>query len=193
MQKLILMAATVLTLSRASAQTPVIEKLTVEPNHSTIGFIVPIGGGMTQVTGKFLDYDLKFNYVDNDLRKSDVTFIIKVTSINTDNKDRDDHLRTADFFDVEKFPLITFKSSRIWGHGRKFKMEGMLSIHGVEKKVTIPLELLSADKPVAVQIRWKINRKEFNIGNNFKHTVMSNFLPDDIDVSINLWTKHDKR
>ena len=183
---------TLLAIATAFAQET--EKLTAEPNHSTIGFAVPIGGGLTRVTGKFTDFDLNFDYVEKKLTRSKVVFAIKTASITTDIKDRDDHLRTADFFDAEKFPEITFRSTNITQSGDKFTMEGTLQMHGVEKNVAIPVQITGEIKnTVGIQIRWHLNRKDYGIGNNFKHTTMENFLSDDIDIEINLWTKVDKR
>lgn len=170
------------------------EKLTVEPNHASIGFSIPIAGGMTRVTGKFTDFDLKFNYPEKDLRRSTIVFTIKAASLTTALKERDDHLRTADFFDVEKFPEIIFKSDLITGSGKKFDIGGILSMHGVDKHVTLPVEIVYEDKSIlGIQIRWHLNRKEYGIGNNFKHTVVENFLNDEVDIEINFNTKRDKR
>ncbi|MEJ0033436.1 MAG: YceI family protein [Bacteroidota bacterium] len=173
------------------------QKLTVEPNHSTIGFSVTIAGGMTVVTGKFITYDLKLDLVDNDLTKSNVQFVIRAESVTTDLKDRDDHLRAEDFFYVEKYPEIVFTSTKIFAQEKdKVTVEGDLTIRGVTKHVLLPFEITaySPEKGlVALKLRSKLNRKEFGVGNNFKHTLIENFLADDINLEINLWTKKDKR
>jgi polyisoprenoid-binding protein YceI len=172
-----------------------IEKLTVEPNHSTIGFSISIGGGLTRVTGKFLDYDMKFSYADKDLTRSQVVFIIKASSIDTGNEERDDHLRNEEFFDVTKYPEIIFRSTRIKKKGKNFLLEGQLEMHGVTKTLALPLKRIANTETglQAFEIRFPINRKEYGVGNSFKHTIMENFLPDEIDMEINLWTKKDKR
>lgn len=168
--------------------------LTVEPNHSTIGFSIGIAGGITRVTGKFMAFDLRLKYANDDLTQSSVFFTIQTSSINTGIPDRDDHLRTADFFDVESFPEITFQSSSIEKKESGFEAKGVLSMHGIEKTVAIPFELLHKEKTqLGIQIRWQLNRLDFGVGKDFKHTAIENFLAENIDVEINFWTKRDKR
>jgi polyisoprenoid-binding protein YceI len=190
----ILLLITTLITTLGSGQT---QKLTVEPAHSTIGFSVGIAGGMTVVTGKFTEYDLKLDLVDNDLTKSVIRFVIRAASVTTDLKDRDDHLRGEDFFFVERYPEIVFSSTKISMHEKeKGIVEGDLTMRGVTKHVAFPFGItgyLPEKGLLAFKLRSKLNRKEFGVGNNFKHTLIENFLADDIDLEINLWTKRDKR
>lgn len=169
--------------------------LTVEPNHSTIGFRVPISGGVTLVTGKFTDFDLELELVNEDWTRSKASFTIQATSINTGISDRDQHLRSADFFDVEEYPTITFNSRSITRiDDAHYEAKGTFSMHGVSKEVTLPFEIMGYDgKSVGVQIRTKLNRLDYGVGSNFKHTTTPNFLAKEIDVEINFWTKRDKR
>ena len=90
----------------------------IDNNHSTVGFSVPILGGLSQVKGKFTDFTITLNNDEKDITKSSVTVVIKATSVDTGIEGRDRHLRNADFFDVEKFPEITFKSERIEKKGK---------------------------------------------------------------------------
>jgi len=190
--KVILPAAFSMVIGIALGQTKT--RLTTESNHSTIGFSIPISGGITRVTGKFMDFDLKLDYVDNDLTQSSAIFVIQVASINTGISERDDHLKTADFFDAETFPEISFQSTGITKVGDGYAMEGNLSMHGVTKTAIIPFAVLHQENnQLGIQIRWKLNRIEFGVGENFSHTSMENFLGEEIDVEINFWTKRDKR
>jgi polyisoprenoid-binding protein YceI len=84
----------------------------IDTNHSTVGFSIPIMGGLSKVNGKFTDFTVILTNDEKDITKSSVSVIIKATSINTGIPARDNHLRTADFFDVEKYPEITFRSKR---------------------------------------------------------------------------------
>lgn len=118
-------------------------KLTVEPNHSTIQFSIPISGGITMVTGKFTDYSIDLNLVDNDLTKSNFSATIKATSINTGIPERDNHLRTKDFFEVEIHPEITFTSDSIVKNNNAFIAHGTFTIHGISKTIALPLSQLS--------------------------------------------------
>jgi polyisoprenoid-binding protein YceI len=115
----IIVAVATLTASFASVPARSQEKTALPPlmkvdrNHSTIGFAVPILGGLSRVTGKFTDFDLAVVYDETDITKSSVNATIRVTSIDTGVADRDKDLRSAGFFDVDKYPTITFVSHTI--------------------------------------------------------------------------------
>ena len=172
-----------------------VRHLTVEPNHSTIGFEVLIAGGATKVTGKFMDFDLQLQYVDNDWTKSLATFTIETKSINTGIDGRDEHLRSADFFHVDTFPKITFISVRIEKKDdQKFIAYGNFTMHGITKEMAIPFEVTYEEgNTIGIQIETIVNRIDHMIGHEFVHTAMDNFLSEDIPVKINFWTKKDKR
>lgn len=178
--------------SLLSAQT---QYLTVEPNHSTIGFRIPISSGITLVTGKFMDFDLSLTLVDGDWTKSSAQFTIQATSINTGISDRDEHLRSADFFEVEKYPTITFVSEKIVAiDDTHFEAQGTFDMHGISHVVTLPFEVLGQEgNSIGIQIRSTLNRLDYGVGSNFKHTNMPNFLAKEVEVEINFWTKRDKR
>lgn len=169
--------------------------LTVEPNHSTIGFRVPISDGITLVTGKFTDFDLELQFIEEDWTQSTASFTIQAKSINTGIADRDEHLRSADFFDTEKYPTITFVSKEIQQiDDAHFEALGTFTMHGISQDIRLPFEVLGQDgNTIGVQIRTKINRMDYGVGANFKHTSMPNFLAKEIEVEINFWTKKDKR
>lgn len=190
----ILLLALVLTsaFSLLSAQT---QHLTVEPNHSTIGFRIPISNGITLVTGKFMDFDLSLTLIDGDWAKSSAQFTIQATSINTGIDDRDEHLRSADFFEVEKYPTITFVSEKIVAlDDTHFEVQGTFDMHGVSQVVTLPFEVLGQEgNSIGIQIRSTLNRLDYGVGSNFKHTSLPNFLGKEVEVEINFWTKRDKR
>ena len=128
----------------AASTAPAGEKIyPLDTNHSTIGFAAPILG-MSEVTGKFTDFTGRIVVPDEtDLTKANVEVVIKTASINSGIADRDKHLRTADFFDAEKYPEITFKSSAIFpkadGH---YTVSGDLTIREVTRPVSFDVELL---------------------------------------------------
>lgn len=168
-------------------------KLNIEPNHSTIGFKVPIAGGITKVRGKFTDFQLYMDYVDEDLTRSKARFVIQAKSIDTGIEDRDNHLRSKDFFDVAQYPEVTFESSSIKKSGEGYTMEGTLTMHGVSRQVSIPFRVNKLSKSqVAVSIEWKLNRKDYGVGVGFKHTSIKNFISDEIGVEIDFWTRKAK-
>jgi len=105
--------------------------------HSSIGFGVK-HMLIANVTGNFNDYDGKVMFDGQNLETGMVELTINVLSINTNNSKRDDHLRSSDFFDMEKFPTITFKSTKIIkGEGNNFKLTGDLTMKGITKPVTL--------------------------------------------------------
>ena len=169
--------------------------LTVESNHSTVQFVVPISNGITRITGKFNDYTIDIAYNDSDFTKSKISTIIKAESIDTGIDARDDHLRTADFFDVEKYPEITFTSKEIIKKGESFLVKGLFSMHGVSKSIEFPLIITGkdGDNTIGFSTRLTLNRFDYGVGAGFKHSSMENFLSEDIHVEIDFWTKKKKK
>ena len=121
----------------AIAQVAASKGYPIDNAHSTVGFSVPILGGLSQVKGKFTDFNITLNHDEKDITKSSVNVVIKATSVDTGIERRDNHLRTADFFDVEKFPEITFKSERVEKKGKQFIAYGPLTMHGVTKEIAL--------------------------------------------------------
>jgi len=109
--------------------------------HSSVTFSVK--HFFTPTPGKFDDFDIKINFDPNDLENSSIDVVIQVASINTGNDKRDGHLKTADFFDAEKYPTIIFKSNKIMAKGdNKFVAQGKLKIKETEKDIELPFTLL---------------------------------------------------
>lgn len=169
--------------------------LTLEPNHSTLGFEVSIAGGATKVTGKFMESDLKLTYIDGDWAKSIIHLSINAASINTGIPDRDKHLQTVDFFEVEKYPTITFVSKTIEKiDSTHFKTNGVFTMHGISKEMSIPFEVTYEDgNTIGIHLETIVNRIIHGVGIDFKHTVIENFVSDDILVKFDFWTKRDKK
>src|SRR6185295_14055473 len=166
----------------------------IDNNHSTIGFSVPILGGLSQVKGKFTDFAITLNHDEKDVTKSSVSVVIKATSVNTGIDRRDAHLRTADFFDVEKFPEITFKSERIEKKGKQFIAHGPLTMHGVTKEIALPFTVTGTFKnpttnkfSVGYSATMVLNRRDFGI--NYSHRDIPTFVGDNITVEIELVTR----
>jgi len=94
---------------------------------------------VTKVRGRFTDFEGAIEYNDAAPEASTVNFSAKTASIDTAEADRDKHLRSADFFDVEKYPELTFRSKKISKRGDGYDVTGDLTIHGVTKEVTLPV------------------------------------------------------
>jgi len=146
------------------------KKWTIDPTHSEIGFKVK-HMMFTNVKGFFNDYtaDITFN---DDLKEADLQFEAKINSIFTNNADRDNHLKSADFFDADQFPSLKFKSTQISGNGDDYEIKGDLTIKGITRPVTLKGEfsgLMSdpwGNTKVGLNLAGKINRKDFGLTYN---------------------------
>ncbi|MEO5859415.1 MAG: YceI family protein [Pyrinomonadaceae bacterium] len=137
--------------------------------HSFIGFKAR-HMGLIDVPGYFRDFTGTVNYDAADPARSTVEFTAKVTSVDTGVAGRDRHLRTADFFDVEKFPDLTFKSTKVEKKGKGWIVNGDLSMRGVTKPVSIPFEITGflpggerAGAKIGISGETLINRRDFGV------------------------------
>ena len=137
-----------------------------DPSGSTIGFSVHQFLGTT--LGKFTNFSGRIEIDREHPENSSVTAQIQVRSIDTRIKKRDDHLRSAEFFNVEKFPNMTFKSRSVKRTGpQSGDILGDLTMHGVTKPITLHVKMLSSIDETK-RTRWSvttepINRREFNL------------------------------
>jgi polyisoprenoid-binding protein YceI len=164
----------------------------IDNNHSTVGFSVPILGGLSQVTGKFSNFDINLQADEKDITRSTVRAVIKTASIDTGIDARDNHLRTGDFFDAEKFPEIIFQSTSVKKRGKGFVAIGDLTMHGVTKPVELPFTITGTVKKdgmttVGYRAHLTLNRRDYGI--NYTNKTTPNFIGDMIDVDIELITK----
>jgi len=134
---------------------------------STIGFTVHQYLGTTH--GKFTRFDGRIDLAREHAEKSSVAARIDVRSIDTGIKKRDDHLRSPEFFNVAKFPEITFKSHSVKQTGQQSgDILGDLTMHGVTRPITLHVKLVSPVSSDTKQTRWAvttepIKRREFNL------------------------------
>lgn len=143
---------------------------TIDPDHSNVGFKVR-HLMVSNVKGNFDKHTGTVEIDDKEITKSKVEVTIDTNSINTNVKKRDEHLRSADFFDVAKFPTMTFVSKKVAKAGNdKLKVTGDLTLHGVTKQVVLDVEGPSKEsKDPWGNIRkgatatTKINRKDFGL------------------------------
>lgn len=117
---------------------------TIDPAHSRIGFTVR-HAMVTNVRGEFTEYEGKLHLDGADPAKSSAELVIKVASINTSQAQRDEHLRTGDFFAAETYPEITFRSTSAEEVGDDtYRLHGDLTIKDVTRPVTLDLEFTGA-------------------------------------------------
>lgn len=161
---LFILALTFISLS-ALAQT----QWKVDPYHSSLNFEIS-HSGISIVNGKFLEYSGNLTTNGDELNEAEFDFTVKTNSINTDITNRDNHLRSADFFDVENFPEMNFKSTKILATGKPnhYLLYGDLTIKDVTKEVVFDLYyggIAASDQAEKLGIRAEttINRFDYNI------------------------------
>jgi len=178
----------ILTLAAVSmsADTYVVDKA-----HSDAGF--KVRHLLSRVSGRFTDFDGSIAVDQKNPLKSSVQFSINTNSISTDNPDRDKHLRSADFFDVEKFPTITFKSTRMRAHGKNhYDVTGLLNMHGVSKEITIPVTIEGfardpwGNQKAGFTTTATLNRKDFGLNWNKALDNGGMLVGDDVEVAVNI-------
>lgn len=147
-------------------------KWVFDPAHSEINFRVK-HLMITNVKGDFKTFDISVITDGDDFTNADITVNIDPSSINTGNNDRDNHLRSADFFDVENFKTMTFKSKKMEKtDDDEFKLTGDLTIKGISKEVKLNVEFggLVTDpwgqKKAGFSLEGKINRKDWGLNWN---------------------------
>jgi polyisoprenoid-binding protein YceI len=166
MKKFSLVVPVLLVIS-AAAQT---ETWQIDPNHSAAHFSVR-HFGISTVRGAFQKMSGTLQYDPADVTKSSVDVTIEAGSVDTRVEARDRDLRSPNFFDVEKFPTITFKSKRVEEAGKgKLKVIGDLTIHGVAKPVTLdvegpngPIKDPRGNQHMGITGTTQINRKDFGV------------------------------
>lgn len=143
---------------------------TVDKNHSKLGFTVT-HLAISEVEGWFKSFDAKITTTGDDFSNAVVEMTADVNSVNTENEQRDNHLRSVTFFDVANFPTMTFKSKTFTKvSDTNYKVTGDLTMHGVTK--TISLDVLcrtgknpQTQKPIAgFKITGTLKRSDFGVG-----------------------------
>jgi polyisoprenoid-binding protein YceI len=168
MKRLLVSVATVIALALpalASATT-----WNIDPDHSNVGFKVR-HLMVSNVKGSFEKHTGVVTINDKDITKSRVDVSIDTASVNTNVAKRDEHLRSSDFFDVAKYPTMTFVSKKVAKAGKgKLKVTGDLTLHGVTKEVVLDVDALSKESKdpwgntrSGTVATTKINRKDFGL------------------------------
>jgi len=143
-------------------------KWTIDAGHSGIHFSVR-HLVIAKVRGKFTKFRGTIELEEADLTRSQIDVSIDVASVNTSEDTRDGHLRSGDFFDAEKFPTATFKSTSITKNGDAYLVKGDLSVHGVTKEVELDATFEGkgkdprGDERAAFQAKTSINREDWGM------------------------------
>ncbi|MDQ3805028.1 MAG: YceI family protein [Acidobacteriota bacterium] len=193
MRRTNLIAAALAVALAALPARPAVTKYEADTAHSNVGFSIPILGGLSHVRGKFNEFSVSITYDDRDVTKSSVSASIKAASIDTGIEKRDAHLRNADFFDVEKFPEITFQSKRIERKGDQLVAHGTFTMRGVSKEIALPFTINGVRKAadgktaLGVTARTTVNRKDYGI--SFARPDNPDFLGDAVEIELNVVTR----
>ena len=170
MNKLISQCVAILSIFAAlQVQATTIEagEYQIDPTHSKVGFdidhlvISSVEGRFTQFDGKIL--------IAPQLAQSKAEVSVEVASIDTEVKDRDDHLRSADFFDAKKYPKMLFKVKKVTGSLPNLTLVGDLTLHGITKEVSLETKYLGKVKDpwgnemIAFVSKANISRKAFGL------------------------------
>ncbi len=189
MKRSVLVAlAVLLSAAPALAQT-----WQIDPAHSRAQFTAR-HFGISNVRGDFSNIKGTVDFDGKDVTKAKVRATIDVNTVTTHVKQRDDHLKTADFFDVAKHPTMTFESTAITPAGAgKYKMTGNLTLRGVTKPVTFDLDAPSAvikdpqgASRVGAAAVATINRKDFGVAYDGKLPNGTSSVSDDIRIQLDV-------
>lgn len=166
-------------------------KWAIDPTHSEIGFKVK-HMMFTNVSGKFTTYDATITTEDDDFTKSSIEFSADIASIDTNNTDRDTHLKSADFFDADSYPKLTFVSSSLVKMGNDYELTGELTLHGVTKTIKLETEVSGLLKDpwgntkVALNINGNINRKNWGLTWNAALETGGVLVSEEVKLNIEL-------
>lgn len=167
---------------------------TIDQAHSNVSF--KVRHLVSKTAGQFNDFNGTIVADFANLDASSVAFTIQAASIDTANEDRDKHLRSEDFFDVETYPEITFVSRKITKSGDDtFAVTGTLTMHGVAKTVTLPVTFLGegpspwGGRVAGWEIQTTLDRKDYGIVWNKALDTGGMILGDEVEITINLETK----
>jgi polyisoprenoid-binding protein YceI len=143
----------------AKAPTPT-ASLAINPSNSKVEFV---GAKVTAShDGGFTDFSGKVDLADP-LEQSLIEITIQTASLYADKEKLTKHLKSPDFFDVEKFPTATFRSTEIKKDGPQHTITGDLTLHGVTKRISFPATIRATDSRVDANAEFSINRKDFEI------------------------------
>ena len=164
---------------------------TIDKNHTRVAFTVK-HMVINKVTGIFRDFSGTIEYDPKDVTKSAINGTIKVASVDTNNENRDNDLRTGEgFFEAEKYPEITFQSKSIEKKGDGYVVHGSFTMHGVTKDVAFnatlagPIKDMNGNSRLGVEVTGTVNRQDYGITWNHKLDSGGLVVSDDVQILIN--------
>jgi polyisoprenoid-binding protein YceI len=180
----------VVLLAAASSAVSAPETFTFDKNHSLFGF--RIRHFVSTVEGRFKEFDGAVTLDRQNPAASKVELTLQAASIDTANENRDKDLRSANFFEAEKYPTITFKSTKVEPKGAdSYEVTGDLVMHGVSKPVKLTVKSggfikVGKMEKAGFEVSGKLNRKDFGIVWNRALEGGGEMLSDDVDINIQI-------
>lgn len=163
---------------------------TLDKAHSEVEFSIR-HMMISRVKGGFRDFDAEIEADPTDLTSAKIQFTIDIASIDTANEDRDNHLRSADFFEVEKYPKLTFTSSDIKKQGNDYAVTGDVSLHGVTKSETfivtsggVVKDPMSGAQKAGFSVTGTIKRSDYGLTWNAPLETGGVLVSDDVKISM---------
>jgi len=163
----------------------------IDKTHSEAAF--QVRHLISKVRGRFADFDGAIQFDEDQPARSSVTFTIQAASIDTSTPDRDAHLRSEDFFAVEKYPTLTFVSTSVTPKGAEaFEVAGNLTMRGVTKAIVIPVSYLGkatdpwGNQKVAFEGEITLNRKDYGLNWNAAIEAGGFLVGDEVKVSLSI-------
>lgn len=191
----VIMAAVLLAFSAGKSEAA---RFMIDPAHSSIEFKIR-HLMIAKVSGKFDRFSGEFHYDAKDSKGWSAMSTIEAASVNTGIADRDNHLRNADFFDVSKYPALTFKSTGVTDVKEgSAKLNGLLTIRGVEKPVVLDLEIGGTavdpwgNTKAGFTATGKINRKDFGMTWNKALDNGGLALGEEVEITLQIEGTQDK-
>ena len=163
----------------------------IDPTHTTIGFSVR-HAMIAKVRGRFTDFGGTFTLDGANPANSSAELTVQMTSVDTQNDDRDNHLRSAEFFDVETFPTMTFISTGVAAKGSDFVVTGDLTVHGVTKSIPVEFELVGISQDpwgntrIGFEGEAEINRRDFGLEWNVALDTGGVLVSENIKISLDV-------
>lgn len=161
----------------------------IDPAHSQVGFSVR--HFVSNVPGRFTDFAGTMQYDPQNPQNSSVQVTVQAKSINTDNAKRDEHLRSEDFFDVAKYPTLSFKSRSVRQTGpTRLVVVGDFTMRGVTKQLTVPVTIAGPmntgkGSTIGAEAELTVNRKDYGINWNRALDDGGAVLGDDVTIRLN--------
>jgi polyisoprenoid-binding protein YceI len=161
------------------------DEFTIDPVHSSANFAVK-HLMISTVHGRFSDVSGTIIYDEKDPSKSSVLAVIKTASVNTDNQMRDKDLRSANFFETDKYPEMRFQSTKVEKAGEQLQVTGNLTMKGVTHQIMLPITLARAEVKgkthIGIETSTTLNRFDYNVSFDSTGATVGKEIKIDINV-----------